>query len=130
MGMGYSMHPHIRELHMIEGRYCREPAPDRSHILNEVYPPSCPDTNLWGTGRKSKDPSTSSETNKVNENGGAAASTSKNLTSASLISKNAPAPKKNIIQKVSLSTSSSSKNHHTKEVSFENKTAAAAASSS
>merc|ERR1712079_880242 len=119
--MGYSMHPHMRELHQIEGRYVREPAPDRSHILNEVYPPSCPDTNLWA-GRKSKDPSTSSET-KV-ETSKNQTTIKSNLTSASLISKNAPVSKKTIIQK-----SLSSKNNSTK-VSFENKTSTSAASSS
>lgn len=119
--MGYSMHPHMRELHQIEGRYVREPAPDRSHILNEVYPPSCPDTNLWA-GRKSKDPSTSSET-KV-ETSKNQTTIKSNLTSASLISKNAPASKKTIIQKSLLSK------NNTAKVSFENKTSTAASSSS
>jgi len=86
---GMSMYPHIRELHLIEGRGVREAAPATNWIPNEMYPPGPPDTYV---GRKSKDPSTSSEgrVDILEKFGlGGEINPPKNLTSDDLISKDA-----------------------------------------
>lgn len=83
------MYPHTRELHLIEGRGVREVAPNTDWIECEDYPPAVPEPYV---GRKSKDPSTSSEgrvdiLEKIGLSGGTNAP--KNLTSSDLMSRNA-----------------------------------------
>jgi GTPase SAR1 family protein len=86
---GMSMYPHIRELHLIEGRGVREAAPATNWIPDETYPPAPPNAYV---GRKSKDPSTSSEGRvDILEKFGLSGEINppKNLTSDDLISKDA-----------------------------------------